>query len=79
MSNIISSNYLLSDLSKALLGFLSYNDQNQAQNNTVVPSQKEMDRVGFEPTTSAMPATFYLREAMERELAAVLFSAVIHP
>jgi len=53
MSNIISSNYLLSDLSKALLGFLSYNDQNQAQNNTVVPSQKEMDRVGLEPTTSA--------------------------
>jgi hypothetical protein len=27
--------------------------QNQAQNNAVVSSQKEMDRVGFEPTTSA--------------------------
>jgi hypothetical protein len=27
-----------------------------------------MDRVGFEPTTSAMLAFFYLRAAMEREL-----------
>jgi hypothetical protein len=33
--------------------FLSYNCQNQAQNNTVVVQEKEMDRVGFEPTTSA--------------------------
>jgi hypothetical protein len=34
---------------------LSDNNQNQAQFNTVVPSQKEMDRVdGFEPTTSAL-------------------------
>jgi two-component system sensor histidine kinase VicK len=29
------------------------NYENQSQFNTVVPSQKEMDRVGFEPTTSA--------------------------
>jgi hypothetical protein len=27
-----------------------------------------MDRVGVEPTTSAMLAIFYLRAAMEREL-----------
>jgi hypothetical protein len=27
-----------------------------------------MDRVGFEPTTSAMLTIFYLRAAMEREL-----------
>jgi hypothetical protein len=39
----------------ALLGFLSYNYQKQAQTNTVVVQQKEVDRVGFEPTTSAMP------------------------
>jgi hypothetical protein len=37
-----------------MLGFLPDNCQNQAQINTVVPSQKEMDRVGAEPTTSAM-------------------------
>jgi hypothetical protein len=36
-----------------MLGFLPDNCQNQAQINTVVPSQKEMDRVGAEPTTSA--------------------------
>jgi hypothetical protein len=36
-----------------LLGFLSYIILKQSQFNTVVPSQKEMDRVGFEPTTSA--------------------------
>jgi len=32
---------------------LSYSHSNQTQFNTVVPSQKEMDRVGVEPTTSA--------------------------
>ena len=32
---------------------LSDNRLEQAQTNTVVPSQKEMDWVGFEPTTSA--------------------------
>jgi hypothetical protein len=38
----------------ALLGFLSYNNRKQSQNNTVVVQQKEMDRVGLvEPTTSA--------------------------
>ena len=31
---------------------LSDNYQNQAQKNAVVPSQKEMDRVGVEPTTN---------------------------
>jgi hypothetical protein len=36
------------------LGFLSDNHLNQIQNNTVFPTQKEVDRVvGFEPTTSA--------------------------
>jgi hypothetical protein len=43
----------LADLSKALLLNLSVNYQKQAQNNAVVVQQKEMDRVGFEPTTSA--------------------------
>jgi hypothetical protein len=36
---------------------------------------EEMDRVGFEPTTSAMPATFYLRVAMESEIHAVQISS----
>jgi hypothetical protein len=47
---------------------LSDNNQKHAQNNTVVPSWKEMDRVGVEPTTSAILAFFYLRAATEREL-----------
>jgi hypothetical protein len=38
-----------------LLLDLSYNFLKGAQINTVVVQQKEMDRVGFEPTTSAMP------------------------
>jgi hypothetical protein len=38
----------------ALLGFLSDNYLNRVQNNTVFPTQEEMDRVVFEPTTSAM-------------------------
>jgi hypothetical protein len=33
---------------------LSDNYRKQAQNNTVVVQQEKMDRVGFEPTTSAM-------------------------
>ena len=37
----------------ALLMDLSYNNRKQSQNNTVVVQQKEMDRVGVEPTTSA--------------------------
>ena len=36
-----------------LLEVLSDNCQNRAQNNTVVVQQEKMDRVGFEPTTSA--------------------------
>ena len=35
------------------LWVLSYTYQKQAQNNTVVISQKEMDRVGVEPTSPA--------------------------
>jgi hypothetical protein len=34
--------------------FLSDNNRKQSQINTVVLPQKEMDRVGFEPTTSAI-------------------------
>jgi hypothetical protein len=34
-------------------GVLSDNHLKQAQINTVVPTQKELDRVGVEPTTSA--------------------------
>jgi hypothetical protein len=45
----------LADLSKALLGFSSDISLKQSQNNAVIVQQKEMDRVGFEPTTSAMP------------------------
>jgi hypothetical protein len=37
-------------IEKPLLLNLSDSYQNQAQINTVVPSQKELDRVGFEPT-----------------------------
>jgi hypothetical protein len=39
-----------------------------ARVNAVFPTQEEMDRVGVEPTSSAMPATLYLRTAMEREI-----------
>jgi hypothetical protein len=57
----------------ALLLNLSDNYQNQAQNNTVVTAQKEMDRVGVEPTTSACslkprPTYIHLKAAsMEEE------------
>jgi hypothetical protein len=45
----------------SLLLNLSDNHRKQTQNNTVVPSQKEMDRVGFEPTTSASKLYLNLR------------------
>jgi hypothetical protein len=38
---------------QAQTGVLSDNNQNKPNFNTVIPSQKEMGRVGFEPTTSA--------------------------
>ena len=38
-----------------LLLNLSDNYRKQSQNNAVIVQQKEVDRVGFEPTTSAMP------------------------
>jgi hypothetical protein len=41
-----------------LLGVLSNNNGKQSQINTVVPAQIKMDRVGFEPTTSAMPMPY---------------------
>jgi hypothetical protein len=41
------------DVVAAQEGFLSDNDLKQSQINTVVVRQKDMDRVGFEPTTSA--------------------------
>jgi hypothetical protein len=50
-------NMVLSPLPQ-VLGFLSDNYLNGIQNNTVVVQQGKMDRVGVEPTTSAMPATF---------------------
>ena len=40
---------------KALLMNLSDNYSKQSQSNTVFVQQEKMDRVGFEPTTSAMP------------------------
>jgi hypothetical protein len=58
---VVISLFLLPPISKlAVLLNLSYNNQNRTQINAVFPAQKEMDRVGVEPTTSAMPATFYL-------------------
>jgi hypothetical protein len=50
-----------------LLLNLSDNYLKQSQNNTVLVQQKEMDRVGVEPTTSATAATFYLRAVRERK------------
>jgi hypothetical protein len=44
---ILSEHILVS----LLLLNLSSNNQNRTQNNTVVVQQKEIDRVGFEPTT----------------------------
>ena len=41
------------EVGKALLGFLSDDILKQAQSNTVVVQQEKVDRVGFEPTTSA--------------------------
>jgi hypothetical protein len=37
-----------------------------------------MDRVGIEPTTSAMPATYYLRVATERKSILSKFHPVHH-
>ncbi len=48
ISLIITSFYLIYQG-----GVLSDNYQNQFQSNTVVPAQKIVDLVGFEPTTSA--------------------------
>ncbi len=45
----------LQDTAAALLVVLSYTHQKRAQFNTVVLTQKEVDRVGFAPTFSAMP------------------------
>jgi hypothetical protein len=45
--------YAIIGMALALLLNLSYNNRNRIQNNTVVVQQKEMDRVGVEPTTSA--------------------------
>ena len=48
--------------------FLSFKNQNQAQNNAVVYQIDKIDYVRFEPMTSTMPATFYQRSAMRREI-----------
>ena len=50
-SYFIHHHFFLPDLSKAWV--LSDNLPTQAQTNTVVVQQKEMDRMRFEPTTSA--------------------------
>jgi hypothetical protein len=65
----------------ALLGFLSDNHLKHAQSNTVFPTQEEMDRVGFEPTTSAFAffrgsSISYSREQLwEKELIAQILLA----
>jgi hypothetical protein len=58
---------------------LSDNYQNQAQKNAVVPSQKEMDRVGVEPTTSAFSnsALYYLLSKEQQSKETLLFKS--HP
>jgi len=50
-----------------VLGFLSDYSLKHARINTVVPSQKEMDRVGVEPTTSTSfwAALYYLSKRVE--------------
>jgi hypothetical protein len=59
-----------------LLLNLSDNYLNRVQINTVNVQQEKMDRVGFEPTTSAMPATFYLQVDEEGEIYSVKFRLV---
>jgi hypothetical protein len=49
---IITDNF--SSNANAVSSRLSHNCQNQSQKNAVFPEQEEMDRVGVEPTTSAM-------------------------
>ena len=46
-------NFFIFGLLRALVLDLSDIYQKQSQNNTVIPTEEEMDRVGFEPTTSA--------------------------
>jgi hypothetical protein len=50
--------YAIIDMALVLLLDLSDNYQKQAQFNAVVVQQKEMDRVGVEPTTSAQQWLF---------------------
>ena len=72
---------LLTDLVlllQQLLLNLSDNYLNWIQNNTVFPTQKEMDRVGVEPTTSASfssATTIHLKEYQQHE--EILFKS--HP
>jgi hypothetical protein len=54
-------------LSSKLLD-LSDNFPEQAQSNTVVPPQKEMDRVGVEPTTSANHSRILISSGVNGEL-----------
>ena len=49
------------EVGKALLGFLSDDILKQAQSNTVVVQQEKVDRVGFEPTTSASLNCIHLK------------------
>jgi hypothetical protein len=59
---------------KALLEHFVRQNLKRAQNNTVLVQQEEMDRVGFEPTTSAwtfLSCSYYLSKMavdIEREI-----------
>jgi hypothetical protein len=52
--------FLLHQSSILVQDILSDNFLNRAQDNTVVPAQIIMDRVEFEPTTSAAISSFFL-------------------
>jgi hypothetical protein len=55
----------------ALRDILSYTYSKQAHFNAVVNQIRRNGAGGVEPTTAAMPATFYLRVFMERKIHAV--------
>jgi hypothetical protein len=62
------------DMALALLLKLSYSILKQSQNNTAVVQQERVDRVGFEPTTSAyskMLFITYLENIMKSDNLAV--------
>jgi hypothetical protein len=52
----------------ALLGFLSDNNRKRSQINTVVVHQEKMDRVGFEPTTSALALRSAIHSCIKEQI-----------